>query len=143
MPTMTRFRYPLAIIILLAWVAAFFFQYVPHLKNWSLYTGVGCVLTAIFFTLSALIRKKWNAFAVFSLLLSVLIGSWLAKFTYRLNNVCDPGDHIIQSDADAIKQAQIRIIRARYGSHGIPGYTDEKPGYADFSRANSCSVTRI
>jgi len=143
MLTMTRFRFPLVIIILLAWAAAFFLQYIPRLSDWSLYIGLGCVLSAIVFALSALIRRKWNAFAVFSLLLTVLIASWLAQFTYRLNNVCGPGNHIIHSDADAIKQAQIRIIRARYGSHGIPGYIDEKPGYADFGQTdNCCKVTR-
>jgi hypothetical protein len=35
-------------------------------------------------------------------------------------------------------RAQIRIIRARYGSHGIPGYVDEKPGYADFGKTEKC-----
>ena len=64
------------------------------------------------------------------------------RIAYRLNNVCSRGDRIIESEADAIKQAQIRIIRARYGSHGIPGYVDEKPGYADFSRVDCCRVRR-
>jgi len=59
-----------------------------------------------------------------------------------MNNVCEPGDHIILSDSDAIKQAQMRLFRARYGSHGRPGYVDEKPGYADFSQANCCEVKK-
>ncbi len=66
----------------------------------------------------------------------ILIAVWIgctAEFAYRTNNVCGPGDHIILSDTDAIKQAQTRLFRARYGSHGISGYIDEKPGVADFS----------
>ena len=75
--------------------------------------------------------------------MTVLIGSWLAEFAYRLNNVCGPGDHIIQSDADAIETAKGRVLQARYGSHGIPGYVDEKPGFVDFSQTeNCCTVTR-
>jgi hypothetical protein len=76
------------------------------------------------------------------MLLTVLIVGVCASFAYRLNNVCSRGDRIIESEADAIKQAQIRIIRARYSSHGIPGYVDEKPGYADFSWVDCCRVRR-
>ncbi len=90
-------------------------------------------------------RKIFRARNVVLLLVALpillFVGFW-AEFAYRLNNVCGPGDHIIQSDAGAIKQAQIRIVRARYLSHGIPGYVDEKPGYADFSRADCCTVRR-
>jgi hypothetical protein len=78
----------------------------------------------------------------FFLALVLLIVGWLAEFTYRKNNICGPGDHIIRSDVDAIEVAQIRIFRARYGSHGIPGYIDEKPGSVDFSRTDCCAVTR-
>jgi hypothetical protein len=76
------------------------------------------------------------------LALAILIVGWIAEFTYRLNNVCRPGDHIIQSDADAIKVAQSRIFRAQYLEHGVPGYVDEKPGAADFSQADCCIVER-
>lgn len=88
-----------------------------------------------------MLGKIFRARNVFVLLVVLIVG-WLGEFTYRKNNICGPGDHIIQSEADAIKQAQIRIIRARYGSHGIPGYIDEKPGFADFSRTDCCSVSR-
>jgi len=88
-----------------------------------------------------MLRKifRWRIF--FLALAALIVWDW-AKFTYRWNNVCEPGDHIIESDTDAIKLAQTRIIHARYGSHGIPGYIDEKPGFADFSRSDCCSVSK-
>jgi hypothetical protein len=77
------------------------------------------------------------------LLLGVLIVGWLSEFAYRSNNICGPGDHIIQSDADAIKMAQSRLFRARYGCHGIAGYVDEMPDHVDFSHVeNCCEATR-
>jgi len=86
-------------------------------------------------------RKVFRAAGVgWLILLAIWIGS-TAEFAYRMNNVCEPGDHIILSDSDAIKQAQMRLFRARYGSHGRP-YVDEKPGYADFSQANCCEVKK-
>jgi hypothetical protein len=74
----------------------------------------------------------------------VLVFGWEAVSTYRTNNVCDPGYHIVQSNADAIKQAKIRFNRARYGSHGVAGHLDEKPELVDFSRLGDscCLVTR-
>lgn len=139
---MTRFRYLFVLVIFLSWIASRLLEYAPRLSRWSLYLSLGCGLAATAFALAALFRKKWQAFAAFSLLLAVLIIGDYASFAYRLNNICHPGDHIIQSDADAIKQAQVRINQARYGSHGIPGYVDEKPGYADFSQADCCQVRR-
>jgi hypothetical protein len=88
-----------------------------------------------------LLKKIFRARNIL-LVLAVLIVGWLGEFAYRNNNICGPGERIIESDADVIKQAQIRIIRARYGSHGIPGYVDEKPAYADFSQTDCCKVTR-
>jgi len=140
--TMTRFRYLFVLIIFLSWLASHLLEDVPRFAEWSLYVSLGSGLAAIIFAVAALVRKKWHAFAAFSLLFAGLIVGECAFFSYRLNNVCRPGDHIIQSDADAIKQAQIKIFRAHYGSHGIPGYVDEKPGYADFSRADCCRVRR-
>jgi hypothetical protein len=87
-------------------------------------------------------RKVLRAAGVGWLILLAVWISWIAQFVYRMNNVCGLGDHIILSDADAIKQAQMRLFRARYGSHGISGYVDEKPGTADFSGADCCSVAR-
>jgi hypothetical protein len=66
-----------------------------------------------------------------------------AVFAYRTNYVCGPGEHIIRSDADAIKEAGIRIIRAKfYDPHGVPGYVVKKPGLADFSQPNCCEVKK-
>ena len=118
-------------------------EYDPHFRGLSILVDLGCILAVTVSALSALVMRKRNALVTFSLLLAVLVVGDYASFAYRLNNVCGPGDHIIQSEADAIKQAQMRIIRARYGSHGIPGYVDEKPGYADFSQTdNCCRATR-
>jgi hypothetical protein len=135
---MTRLGYFIVMVILLIWVAS----YAPRFSNWAPYLDLGSNLTAIVLALSALLGKKWNAFAMFSLLLTTLVVGDHVSLAYRLNNDCGPGDHIIQSDADAIKQAQIRIVRARYGSHGIPGYVDKKPGYADFTQTDCCKVAR-
>jgi hypothetical protein len=139
---MMRLRYLFVVVILLICVASLLLRFDSHFYGLSLLVDLGCILAVIVFALAALILKNWNAFATFSALLVVVIVGDCASFAYRLNNVCGPGDHIIQSDADAIKQAQIRIIQARYGSHGVPGYVDEKPGYADFDQANCCEVTR-
>ena len=86
-------------------------------------------------------RKIFRARNVF-LALAVLIVGWQAEFTYRLNNVCDRGDHITQSDADAIKQAQIQIVELVTAATVYPDMSDEKPGYADFSQADCCTVRR-
>lgn len=86
-------------------------------------------------------RKIFRLRNMFLALLALIVWYQL-KFTYRMNNICAPGDHIIQSEADAIKQAQTRLFRARYGSHGIPGYIDAIPGSVDYSRTDCCGVSR-
>ena len=79
----------------------------------------------------------------FFLALVALIFAVYAVFAVRTNYVCGPGDHIILSDADAIKLAQIRMIRAKfYSPPDVPGYADEKPGSADFSQPNCCKVKK-
>ncbi len=78
---------------------------------------------------------------LFFLLLALVVGCNV-QFAYRKNYVCGRGGRIIQSEADAIERAQNQIFRAHYASHGIPGYVDEKPGYADFSRTDCCKVTK-
>ena len=135
---MTRLGYFFATVILLIGVVSLLEKFDSPFNDSSLLVDFGCTLTAIASALAALFRKMWNAFAAFSALLVVLIVGDCASFAYRLNNICGPGDHIVRSEADAIKQAQIRIIRARYGSHGIPEYVDEKPGYADFGQTDEC-----
>jgi hypothetical protein len=88
--------------------------------------------------------KKWfrarNILLTLFTLLALSAVGYAVRFAYRLNNACGPGDHIIRSEADAIKQAQIRISRARYGSHGKPGYLDEKPDLVDFDHTDNCCV---
>jgi hypothetical protein len=91
-----------------------------------------------------MLRKifRWRNFF---LALAALIVGFVANFTYRLNNVCEQGDHIIQSEDDAIKQAQMRIGKARfYYPHERPGYIDTKPHVADFSRSriDCCSAVK-
>jgi hypothetical protein len=137
-----RLRYLFVMAVLLIWVPSLLLKLDPRFHGLSIVIDLGCTLVVIISALSALFTRKWKALATFSVLLTVLMIGVCASFAYRLNNVCGPGDRIIESEADAIKQAQIRIIRARYGSRGIPGYVDEKPGYADFSRVDCCRVRR-
>jgi hypothetical protein len=137
MHIMMRARYIFAMLTL-TWVASQSVVYFPGLWNWSSLIDLGCVLAVIVAVIAALISKKWSALGTCSLLLVGLVVAADGLFAYQLNNVCSPGDHVIQSEGEAIKQAQIRIIRARYGSHGVPGYIDEKPGYADFGKTENC-----
>ena len=77
-------------------------------------------------------RKIFRARNVLLLLVAlpvVLIAGDVALFTYRANNICDAGDHIIQSESDAIATAKSRVLQARYGSYG---YFDEKPRLRGF-----------
>jgi hypothetical protein len=139
---MARFRFLPVLVIFLSWVASRLLEYSPQWSEWALDVDLGCILAAIIFALLALVRgNRWN-FARFTVLLALLIVGDLTAFAYRLNNVCGPGDHVIQSADDAVKLAQNRIFQARYGSHGIPGYVDEKPGYADFGQADCCTARR-
>lgn len=69
--------------------------------------------------------KIFRATIVLYLVMAASIVAWFGESAYRTNYVCGPGEHTIRSDADAIKQAQLRIVRARYDSHGIPGYIAE------------------
>jgi len=82
-------------------------------------------------------RKIFRVRYLFLALVVFVVGS-IAVSVYRENNICGLGDHIIQSDADVIEVAKARYWRANYGSHGIPGYIDEKPGSVDFSHTDNC-----
>ena len=88
-------------------------------------------------------RKIFRARSLFLLLIALpvaLIVGDVVLFAYRLNNICDPGDHIIQSESDAIETAKSRVLQARYGSYG---YFDEKPRFVNFSQTDDCcGVTR-
>jgi hypothetical protein len=80
--------------------------------------------------------KILRAAVLLHLVLALLIIADTAVSSYRTNNVCEPGDHIIQTEADAIKQARIRISRAHFEGIG-------RPDYPDFSLVdNCCQVTR-
>jgi len=67
----------------------------------------------------------------------LLLGGYVVEFAYRKNS-CAPGEHVLLSEDEAIKQAKNRISRARYGSHGVPGYVDEKPHAVDFDQTLNC-----
>jgi len=139
---MRRFRFLFAILILLSWVGSRFLEYIPRFHEWWFVIDVGCILITIISILSALIWRRWSAFKTFSLLLAVLMLSGIGEFTYRLNYVCASG-RTIRSETDAIELAKALYWQARYGSHGIPGYVDEKPGSVDFGQVdNCCTVTR-
>jgi hypothetical protein len=133
-----RIQYLSVLVILLTWLASRFLKHVPGFPDWPIDLDQECIFIGIVAAALSLVTKRWSALATFSLLIAVLILGDAALFAYRLNNVCGPGDHIIQSEADAIERAQIRILQAHYGSHGIPGYVDEKPGYVDFSQTDDC-----
>jgi hypothetical protein len=44
------------------------------------------------------------------LLLAVLLAVWIAWFAYRNNNICLAGEHILQSETDAIEVAKNKLI---------------------------------
>ena len=46
---------------------------------------------------------------IFALALSSFV--WIAQFVYRTNNFCEPEDHPIQSEADAIAVAKRKMVR--------------------------------
>lgn len=58
------------------------------------------------------IFRTRNVFLALALLLVV----WMAQFAYRTNNYCEPGDHPIQSEADAIAVAKKKIVKNRFFS---------------------------
>jgi hypothetical protein len=86
-----------------------------------------------------MLRKIFRARNIL-LVVAVLVVGWLAEFTYRVNYVCGPGDHIIQSEADAIKVAKARALDAPYASSQ---YFDSEPDLVDFGQTDACCrVTR-
>jgi hypothetical protein len=85
-------------------------------------------------------RRLLRARNIFFSLLVLVVGCNV-QFAYRTNNICNPGDHLIQSDAEAIERAKNQIFRAGYVGFGPPDEKEEKPGYADFSRPDCCKVT--
>ena len=89
-----------------------------------------------------ILRPRNVFFALVTLLILSFVGLEV-EFAYRTNNICESGDRILQSEADAIKQAKMRFNRARYGSHGLREYFDEKPELVDWAEPDGCcTVTR-
>lgn len=76
-----------------------------------------------------------NVFLGLTVLLLVLCMGFIAKFAYRMNS-CAPGDHVIQSEADAIEVAKRKIVKnprfssSRFGS--APDFVD------DLSETENC-----
>ncbi|WKA30716.1 hypothetical protein [Bradyrhizobium roseum] len=48
--------------------------------------------------------------------LALLLVFWMTQFAYRTNNFCEPGDHPIQSEADAIAVAKRKIVKHSFFS---------------------------
>jgi hypothetical protein len=139
---MMRLTYLIVVAIFLAWATTLSPEHGSGPPEWLL-THLGSILAAIVCSFVALIGRKWRASGNFLLLGVGLIVGDCASFAYRLNNVCGPGDRIIKSEADAIKQAKARTFEAHYITHGIAGYVDEKPAVIDFDHTdNCCKVTR-
>lgn len=87
----------------------------------------------------------WKVFRMTIAIYLVMVAAGAGStvwYSYQLNYVCGPDDNIIQSEVDAIKQAQRRIFKAHYGTHDIPGYVDEEPSVANFGRPVCCEVKR-
>ena len=79
------------------------------------------------------IFRARNMFLLLTVLPIVLILGDFALFAYRMNNLCGPGDHIVQSESDVIETAKSRVFQARYGAfHG------EEPDSVDFSHTDNC-----
>ena len=100
-----RLTYLFVMAVLLIWVPSLLLKFDPRFHGLSIVIDLGCTLAVVVSALSALFTGKWKALATFSMLLTVLIVGVCASFAYRLNNVCSRGDRIIESEADAIKQA--------------------------------------
>ena len=68
-------------------------------------------------------RKIFRLRNLFLLLLSlplVLFAGYLVEFTYRTNG-CAPGDHVLQSEADAIEVVKRKFIQ----NPSVPLLTDD------------------
>jgi hypothetical protein len=72
MPAMTRLKYLLVFLTLVSWVTGQLFEFVPRVSEWSFFISAGFFFAALVCALSALIRRKWNALAIFSITLMVM-----------------------------------------------------------------------
>lgn len=76
------------------------------------------------------------------LLLAVIIVGVYVVSAFHNNYVCGPDHHLIRYKVDAIARAQKQIFEAKYIEHRMPGFINEKPYVADFSRPNCCHAER-
>jgi hypothetical protein len=83
-----------------------------------------------------IIRAK-NVFIALALLLVF----WMTQFAYRTNNFCEPGDHPIQSEADAIAVAKRKIVKHSFFSSDSFG---SAPDFIDAAERteNCCRAIR-
>jgi hypothetical protein len=139
MPPMNRFRYVFAAVTLLSTFYVFFLHCFPYFSNQSVFIDLGCVINIILFVLWTLVMKVWRT--VVSLLLAVLIINDVASSAYRTNNICDPGGHILRSEADAIGVAKEWASRSTfYGVWGVVSGADA--GNAMDQAQDCCEGTR-
>ena len=75
------------------------------------------------------------------LLFGVLLAIWIAQFAYRNNNVCSPGDRIIQSDTDAIEVAKNKLVKDPFFSSQEFGSASEFID-AFHQTSNCCQAVR-
>ncbi len=88
-------------------------------------------------------RKIFRARNVVLLLLAlpiVLLVAFCVEFAYRTNS-CAPGDHVIQSEEDAIEVAKKKIVKSSYFSSESFG---SAPDFVDSlsETEGCCSATR-
>src|SRR6266571_2427534 len=64
---MTPLKYVLTIFAPMSQYASQFLTYLlPTVSDWILLIGIACWIPMLFFTLSALFLRRWNALAIFS-----------------------------------------------------------------------------
>jgi hypothetical protein len=133
---MALISYPLVVVVVavLCWL-----RFGPLHSGW-LYVALGLVLVAMVFVWWALVMRKWRALVTSFVLLAVWTVGDFAAFAYRMNNVCEPGGRVIQSDAAAIKMAKALALSTNYGSSHV---FDDKPDLVEFRQTDGCcTVTR-
>lgn len=80
-------------------------------------------------------KKIFRARNVF-LAVAVSLVVWVMQFVYRTNNFCEPGDHPIQSEADAIAVAKKKMVKNPFFSSERFG---SAPDFVDaLERTESC-----
>ena len=68
--------------------------------------------------------------------LTVSLVVWTAQFVYRTNKFCEPGDHPIQSEADAIAAAKKKMVKNPFFSSESFG---SAPDFVDaLERTQNC-----